>query len=157
VPHAIDSTGVVVNQIELGMAFEAIDRVVELPQGEADLLARRFIEHCVKFSERRRVPRREQSHFVTYVDESIREVRDDKLDAAVTLRRHRKPRRAQDSDLHRRTKEPAVSPAPELVTFVVATSCDGRGNPYRPARSTNRDHRGTCRRGTGPRRTRARP
>ena len=92
--------GVVVHDVELAVALEAAERVLKLPEGLADPLARRAPEGVRELRARLRVAGREERDLVARVGEAVREQGDDPLDAAVAGRRHREPDGTEDRDLH---------------------------------------------------------
>ena len=89
---------VVVDHVELVRALVAGEGVADLRQRAPDQLARRLLVDVREFRLRQRVAGREQRHVVAGVDESVREQRDDQLDASVAGRRHGEPDRRQNGD-----------------------------------------------------------
>src|SRR5436305_1457844 len=92
--------GMVVDHVEVAGAVEARERVPELRQRLADLLARRILEHVVELRLRARVAGGEDRHVVPGVDEPVREQRDHPLDPAVAAGRNREPDGAENSNPH---------------------------------------------------------
>src|SRR4029453_3144352 len=78
----------------------ARERVPELRQGLANLLARRLFEDVVELRLRARVAGGEDRHVVPGVDEPVGKQRDHPLDPAVTARRNREPTGAKNGNPH---------------------------------------------------------
>ena len=90
----------VVDHVEVAVAREALERVLELPERLPDPLARGAVEDGVELRAGVRVARGEERDVVTGVREPVGEQRDDPLDPAVARRRDGEPHRAEDGDLH---------------------------------------------------------
>ena len=91
---------VVVEDVELVRLQERVQRMLHLPVGVPDPLARRRVEHGLEPGPRLRVARGEERDLVVGVDESVGEERDDPLRAAVRLRRHREPHGTDEAYPH---------------------------------------------------------
>src|SRR5207247_4078046 len=92
--------GMVVDHVEVAGAVETRERVPELRQRLADLVARRILEYVVELRLRARVAGGEDRYVVPGVDEPVGEQRDHPFDSAVTAGRNREPDRAENGDPH---------------------------------------------------------
>ena len=138
-----EQAGVVVDDVEVVVPREAVERVLELPEGLADPLARRLLEDGRELRARARVAGGEERDVVPGVGEPVREQRDDPLDPAVAGRRHREPDRAEDGDLRAlRPRSPTHAPAATRTFHGPPERADAvELEPVQPTRAGRRGER----------------
>jgi hypothetical protein len=93
-----ERAGMVVDDVELALALEAGERVVEVIGGVADELRRRFRVDVREPGLCLRLARGEERDLVAGANKPVGEQRDDPFDAAVTAWWDWEPRRGEDRD-----------------------------------------------------------